>query len=146
MTFALNRMEKRSFWLSIWVWWAALTILYLAIFTGSGVKSNYIRFITAPLIGLFVPIGFGNFIGSINQNGYGPEKIKNGWIIIFPLLLLTLYIADKIAKKFAFNIILRIFYNLAILFILTLVVDIILWHRWLSFYWLNDAIFQIFNS
>ncbi len=116
--------------LSIWTWWVVFTILYLATFIGGGAVQNPVRYVLNAIIGLFVPIGPWNLLFSIKPDE--TVKIHNGWVIIFPLTLLTFFWTEKFAKKNPLPCTLRIFYNLGVLLVLTLVVDLVLWHQWKS--------------
>ncbi len=136
-----NFIVKSQYLFSIWTSWIVLTILYLATFIGSGAVQNPIRYVSNPVIGLFVPIGPWNFLFSIKPDE--TVRIHNGWIVVFPLTLVTLFLGDQFAKKRELPCKIRIFYNLGILFLLTLAVDLVLWREWKSLDLVRTMLFDV---
>lgn len=74
-------------------------------------------------LGLFVPIGFWNF-------GYSLTQMK--WFITFPLVLVTIFGGEKYLRKMDLSPIVKTIIILGILFILTIVVDFVIWGKWQS--------------
>lgn len=132
---------NRHFFLSLWFFWFFITLIYLlTFFTGGWVRGNW-NYGINNILGFFTPMGFGNLVGSIAQH-YNPHTTIESflltanhnykWIITFPLLFLTLFIGDKIGKKFIPSPIVRVIYNLTILVFLTMVLDWFIWGHWFS--------------
>lgn len=99
------------------MWWLVLTAVYIGVqFAG-----------LAPLviIGLFVPIGILNSIVMLGAPVLG--------ILSVLLLLITLYFADSWAVKLNIRSSgLKILFNLGLLLLVTLVIDLILFQTWQS--------------
>src|SRR3989344_4753766 len=115
-------------------WWILLTVVYLASFlifdVFRGLHGFYVEIIfkAITLVGLFVPLGLGNFVASL-------EGSK--WLIVYPLILGTVfggeYLLLKATHKWKLSFAIKLFFILVILCVLTFVVDFILWHCWVSF-------------
>ncbi len=122
----LQPRPQYSFLLNIWVTWLVLTVIYTSFyFFGAIRESNQIGDTTAisfaghiaGLFGIFVPLSLGNafFI-----------------MLIGPALIVVLLLAEYIAKKLHIAPKAKILYNLVILFLFTLAVDLILFQSWPS--------------
>jgi hypothetical protein len=113
-------MEQKSrmynFLMSLPFWWILLTIIYIAL---SFLNPGYIT----ATIGLFVPIGIWNIYFSFTI-------IK--LTIIFLLVLSVTFGGEWLIRKINMSPIIKIFVILSILFILTIVVDFIIWGGWPS--------------
>lgn len=122
-------MTKRSWWLNIWFWWFVLTLVYvLSILSGAlkgldGSANLFNRF--TAFIGLFVPFGFFNFLFSI-QMGF--------LVATFPIFIFGMIITEHYKKSSDSGVFKSIILNLVTLFVITFIVDIILWSGWNSWF------------
>jgi len=117
--------------------WLHLTIIYILLnyATGlivriSGFLGLGILYITR-FVGLFVPIGPLSFISSLS-NPNPNSLIKMPALIIFPLVLVTIFGGEYLLKKLKLPPLVRFLINIFILFMLTIAVDFIIWQHWLS--------------
>ena len=111
---------KYKWYEKFWVNWLILTFVQLLPFLLSSFRNlNFsLPQNIESFINIFVPIGFFNFIFSISAKGF----------ITIPLLFLSFIFIDKLSKKIGIrNTFKKIFFNLLILFILTAVIDTVLW-------------------
>lgn len=112
-------MKKYSFYNNLWFIWLFLTAVYILTWRYS---DNFL--IGNRFIGIFVPFGYWNTAASISLAG----------LITFPLLFGSLFFAERIADKIKIpNQIHKIFFNLLWLFLLTMLVDYIIWGNLASF-------------
>jgi hypothetical protein len=104
-------------------WWIGLTVIYLTL----GIVPASHTFVF--LIGLFVPYGILNFVAA--STGFMQLNIS---IILSTLLFLTaIFGADWAAKKLGISTTLtKIIFNLAVLFILTFIIDYSIYGEWNS--------------
>ena len=113
-----------SFWnrsrYSLWSYWIVLTLFYLILGFSGIVPLKFTLF-----IGLFVPIGFFNLM-SMFTTGYW------GTFLSIPVLFLLIFSGNKQLNKFNITGIKRIVLNLILLFIFTIIIDLIIWHTWQS--------------
>lgn len=105
-----------------------MSFTYIFIFGGApeyldGSGSSSYTF--TAFIGLFVPFGPFNLMFSI---------WKGFFAITFPVFILTMIFIERYKKSSESGILKSILLNLATLFILTLVVDIIIWGQWNSWF------------
>lgn len=110
--------------MSFWFSWLAVTLVYLALAAGGGLgvyQGTFIGYLTG-FFGLFAPIGIFSFLFSLG-----------GWrIVVFFIVGTFLLCTDAATGRFAFNPAPKIFFNLAVLFLLTLFIDMILYQSWSS--------------
>ncbi len=109
--------------MSLPFWWVLLTAIYLILLSpfenGDGAVSFLGLFV--PILGLFVPIGFYNL------------AFSGLWVvIIFPLILLTVFGGERLLRKLNLSPIMKFLAILGILFLLTIAVDVIIWGTWRS--------------
>ena len=113
----------KKFFTSIWGIWISLTIIYvlgagfLEDFFGANFANSIFLF-----IGLFVPFGIWNALGL--------ASIKTFWVL--PLVLVIMFTASKKVKNINLNTTQKILINLVVLFLLTILVDLAIWHKWCS--------------
>lgn len=110
--------------LKLWKFWVIITAVYLFLQAPLQLlKYSFIRYI-AYFIGLFVPIGFAS----------GIALILNPFVVMIEvtLTLLTLIYGEKLAIKWGLNHLQKFLFNILILFLLTLVIDLIVWGGWKS--------------
>jgi hypothetical protein len=108
---------------NFFVWWLGLTVLYLAFFFSA---SGYFAGVT----GLFVPYGFFNSTATLSL------LLKGNVIVLIPLALLIFCLIKSEWMLSRLNISspwLRVILNLLVLLVLTLLTDLAIWGKWLSF-------------
>lgn len=116
---------KYPWYARFWVWWVGLTLLYLFF------QSSAATLPAAGAVGLFVPYGFMNTWALVSAIAV---------INLLPMLTAVLFVAavvysDKVAKSLGIqNTISKIFFNLGILLVVTLIIDLSLWGSWESFH------------
>ncbi|GEM_PF-5030926 len=121
----------RKFFTSGWFLWIFLTLIYVPLsffqfFFWEHKESILISrtiWRVLGLIGLFVPIGF---LSSIDH----PEVL----LFTIPFVFLSLFFSAKFAKRFNLTAGKRILYNLFVLLIVSLIIDLFLSKRWEAFY------------
>ncbi len=115
---------NKNLFCSLWIFWFVITALYLLTFVGGGVEGNW-NYGINNILGFFTPMGLGNLAGSFDRS--------TKWVITLPLLFLVLFIGNFIGRKFLNSVLVRIVYNLIILILLTMAMDLIIWQHWVSF-------------
>lgn len=139
--------KKPAIWNSLWFLWLTTTIIYLVGFYFFGVSEG-IRDLIARLdisdlgdvatlaIGLFVPFGMFNATALIDSvfrlfgGGFGMlMTILSCFrlMLVFILILLMIY-NNKIFSSFNDRPLSKFFLNLLILFIFTVLIDLVTWH------------------
>ncbi len=105
-------------WLHLWTWWIGITILYgVLVLVNTAVPIRYLAF----GVGLFVPIGF-DIVKVFSPIG----------LVAAIVLVLSVWGGDELSAKLHMKAWQRIACNLLILFVLTLLVDIIFFQAWMS--------------
>ena len=109
----------KNFACSVWTFWFVITCAYTVTFAGGhyddGSTSNRIH----ATLGAFTPIWFGALAGA------GAQKQK----FILPLAVLALLLGDIYGRRLFPRAISKCFYNLAVLLVLTMAIDLIVWHE-----------------
>jgi len=134
-------VKKRGrFWSNIWFWWFTLTVFYLWGSFWSGLftyQSGRIIKSLSFLIGLFVPFGFWNLFASFDDLGEPhPSYYFLGLspaVIVFPVFIICMILAIRFGRRIGGGAI-RILFNLGVLLLLTLFVDLVIWHQWSSWH------------
>ena len=131
--------------LSFWFWWLALTVVYLSLHLVGILMNHLSPFLGGflghvwGLIGLFVPIGFQNltaFFVSIFGVFFGKLPVQFLTGILAPIIFLgALFMTDRfLFYKLKINSpTKKIALNLFLLFLLTLIIDLAIFHSWASF-------------
>jgi phosphoglycerol transferase MdoB-like AlkP superfamily enzyme len=115
-------MNKYPIYAQFWFSWLVFTAVYVIwlLLGSSGLPIK-----VGMLIGMFVPFGFWNAIQLIGSN----PSAYIGPILLILLLLFT----DKLSFKLGIESVwLKIVLNLVILFLLTALVDVLIWGHWIS--------------
>jgi len=118
---------KYKWYEKFWFSWLVLTIFQLSpLFLGVLLQGFFLNGIIGPIgisypwviVNMFVPVGFWNFFVSLTS-------FKG--LITFPLLIIFLVFTDKLTKNFGINTTFKkICFNLLILFILTIIIDMLI--------------------
>ncbi len=112
------------------VFWAVLTAVYTSLtFPLIDGKMEWLGSIYG-IIGLFVPIGLFNFLLSFDENK---------WFITFPLVLLGVFGGEYILRRMSISVFQKACLALALLFILTIAVDLIIYGEWMSLQFIWDS-------
>jgi len=118
---------------NLWFDWLLLTFIYLLTFFTSGEPSSPFHVLN-PLVGLFVPIGLFNSNAMFQPANPGTLPATSyAWAYVMPLLFIGLFFGNLLGKKCIPWTWMRPLLNLAILFLLTMCTDLIIWHKWMSY-------------
>jgi hypothetical protein len=122
----MKKLFSYPWYLSFWFFLIATTALYVVLsfsggLSGGGTPLGYVT----GFIGLFVPIGYFNFVFSLGT--------PTGFVS-FLLVALSIFFADVIAERWHIASKGKIAFDLAWLFLLTLVVDLLLYQTWPSLF------------
>jgi hypothetical protein len=113
----------KKFFTSIWGIWILSTIIYVL---GPGFFQDFLGVNSINsiflFIGLFVPFGIWNTLGL--------ASIKTFWVL--PLVLVTMFMVNKKIKNINLSTAQKILMNSVVLFFLTILVDLVIWHKWCS--------------
>ena len=110
--------KKTPLYFQFWFIWIFSTLVYLALdFSGS--DSFWFH-----LLGLFVPFGRYNGVLAFLSLGF------IGVILLFTFILFTEKIYSKIGIRSLF---LKVIINLVLLFLLTIITDVLIWGTWFSY-------------
>lgn len=125
---SVGHSNKFPFWTKLWFNWILLTIFYLLFFGSSEEVKTPLQSIGA-IIGIFVPIGFWS-LGTI-LDSYANVTLFTTTYISFAIVLFIylLFTFDKYLEK---NVVIyskKVFLNLLALLVLTMIFDLILFHR-----------------
>ena len=110
-------------------YWVGLTVVYLILFQVALLFKGFGLGRLVYAIGIFVPYGFYNLLGVIG-------KIQE--VSLFPVLALIIFVialvtADSIARTIGItSTIGKVIFNLVVLAVITLLVDLSLWGHWNS--------------
>src|SRR5579864_1627039 len=104
---------------SFWFSWLLVTAIYLALAAagGLGVYQGTALGYIAGFFGLLTPIGVFSFFAAL----------PGGGAIVFYIVGAFLFCTDALVRRFAFHPLPKIFFNLGVLFVLTLLTDLILY-------------------
>ena len=109
--------------------WLSLTVIYLALIFG-GIFGGVTARTLFGFIGLFVPYGFWNGLLTISSFR---AQFKPLVILTFLISLCCLFFTDFLTRKLGVkSLYAKVFINLVILFILTIIVDYSIWGKWAS--------------
>jgi hypothetical protein len=133
-------MEQSEKWdMRIWVWWAGLTALYLAMLVFSAALFSDGSFLSSAwntitfFIGMFVPFGFLNTLTSFAYDTAPVGTILPIGFLTVPLLAAVVFWGDKIARKMGMvTYAKKIAFNLIVLLTLTFIVDFSIYQKWPS--------------
>lgn len=107
---------NESIYFKFWFTWLVVTAVYIIL--------QLSEFYLAYWLGFFVPIGFFGFVETIIT------KSPDGFIGIFIVLLSVLFV-DKFFSRFQIRSnIKRVAFNMCFLFVLTIIVEFIMFHEW----------------
>ena len=109
---------------SLWTWWVVITAIYLLIPLLFGPLSSLASLIIRT-IGLFVPIA------QLSLMGIFISGMPFAFLSV-PVLFLLLFVCNKALNRFNLTGIKRIILNLILLFVLTIISDLIIYHTWQS--------------
>jgi hypothetical protein len=132
-------MEQSEKWyMRIWVWWAVLTAVYLAMFFSAKLFSYGSLLISAWntltfFIGLFVPFGWFNTLGALwTSTELGSPTLPTA-VITAPLLLTVIFLGDRVSREIGVTTLWwKIVFNLIVLITLTFIVDFTIYQKWPS--------------
>jgi hypothetical protein len=113
--------KDQGIFLSIWVDWIFITVLYFLamgfiVISNDGTASVYIF----SFISWFVPLDIWKFVDLFQ--GFQ-------WLLLLPLLVSALFFGEFIGKKRIPNPYWRMLFNLAVLLCLTMIFDLIVLHQ-----------------
>ena len=119
---------------NLWFDWILLTIVYIVLLFIFGLSTtSYILAGLVVILGIFVPFGVFNFVAMFSPHintgdmqFYSPA-ISYAFIYIIPLFFLVMFSGSYIGKKYITKPWLRFVFNLVVLLLLTIGVDLILW-------------------
>lgn len=84
-----------------------------------------------PVFSFFSPIWLGSLVFSL-------EDYK--WLITFPVVLIGLFFGNRFGAERFESFLGRSLYNLVVLALLTMIVDLIVWQRWVTLYQLGQLL------
>ncbi len=103
-------------------WFIGLVITF--VYINLSLDYNSKEFAITHFIGLFVPFGIWNSI-------YAFTSLRA--LFSIPILIFSIFFAERLSMKLKIKSTLaKIVFNLIMLFITTFLVDILIWHKWLS--------------
>lgn len=124
--------NKNPIWSRLWFLWAILTALYLLLYLGLDSYSRPIEK-AVQILGLFVPFGLWNgsaFLISLSRG------ISHRSLLIVPagiFSLFVIFLGNKILNHyFQLHPAVKLILNLAVLLLLTILVDYSIWGTWAS--------------
>lgn len=127
----------KNFLSNLWFDWLVLTLIYLLTFVGSGTIASPFHLFN-PSIGLFVPVALGNLAGIFDY----PKNPYVGIYVAF-VFISSLLLGNILGRRYIKNNYLKILFNLIILFILTFLVDMIIWYHWESWQLFAQSVFDV---
>lgn len=123
--------NKNPIWSRLWFLWAILTLLYLLLYLSIDSHLRPIEKVIY-IIGLFVPFGIWNgsaVISSLSEMSYGESFILPAAIFS----LFVIFLGNKILNHyFHLHPAIKLILNLAVLLLLTILVDYSIWGTWAS--------------
>lgn len=123
---------RAPWWSSVWFVWASTTVIYLVL-VERAFECNFspasVCGVTqiADVLGLFVPFGIWNTLLGVFQRG--PLGLLS-----LPLCLGALYCANRYSHALQLSASTRVLYSCAVLFVLTLLTDLMIWGSWRSLF------------
>jgi hypothetical protein len=124
---------------TVWKTWLVVTALYLplaaiAAMSGQGhaARGNTIVSYVASTIGLFVPFGLGNAMGGVFSIVIDPFRGNPLRFLSLPATLLGLKYSEHYLRSRVIPCWVRVLSNLAVLLVVTGVVDLLISGAWLS--------------
>lgn len=117
-------MKVQNWLQNLWLLALSLVTLDLAFLLLSGLLGDPISFYFFHVISLFVP----NLPG-FNPSFFGGGLPSNRWLT--PVVGLgAIALAQLVGSRISGRPVVRILYNFFILFVVTLITDLLLWHEW----------------
>jgi len=132
----VSRIAKSVFkfaFTNLWCLWLIFTYIFITTAHGAEEISNTFSYLINPLVGLFVPISqftIQSLLG-FSSDGNISYAFSEAIIIIPLLILIILFLGNLLSKQLPKNFI-RAFFNIIVLFSLTLSVELVVWHGWLA--------------
>ena len=112
---------KYPIWSRFWFSWFVITVLYIMLGFYTESHDNSLIF---KVVNLFTPFGIFNTVASI----FNPL----GWLGMIMLLILF-FVSDKSSYLMGiFSFLPKIIFNLFVLFLFTCLIDLMLWHKFVS--------------
>ena len=123
----MKKLFPYQWYTSFWFSWLVVTAIYLLLSFAGGLgvyQGTFLGYVTG-LFGLVTPIGVFSFMASLE-----------GWrMVAFLIVAVSVLGVDAAVARFAsgpFSPFLKIMFNIAILFVLTFLVDLVLYQAWPS--------------
>ena len=131
-----NSMEqtwKQKIFSSLRFWWIALTVIHFSI--------SFLPMLSffAGFVGLFVPLSVWNFLGAV-----GTPAIF--FVFVIPVVILVVYGGEYFLGKMNLSPFKKFFFMVTILFLLTMLVDFIIWGRWQSLIYFQSGGAEFFED